>query len=77
MQDNVEAVLAEINLARLAARDQWWTYTGSVRGKPIRVKGYRTWIQRFECWAWTDGGPPDITVTAFKNALRDMLSRAF
>jgi len=72
----VDDALESINRTRRAAKDQWWSWSGGVEGVSIRLKGYRTWIQRFECPQWKDSGRPDIKVGEFRDDLLAMLNKA-
>lgn len=79
--DTVENVENAINKARRHARrenggqDAWFVYVGTVEGRSVRLKSYGTNVQRFECPAWTDGGPMDPTVGGFRKWMADTLRR--
>jgi hypothetical protein len=60
-----ENVIKEINNLRKASSG-WYSYTTALRGKPLTIKGYHTWIQRIEYDGWKESGIADISVKQFK-----------
>lgn len=72
----IAEVAAAVDRARKDARGQWWAFVGSVEGTTIRVKGYKTWVQRFECPSFVDGGAENVSVAAFRETVTRLLSLA-
>jgi len=63
---NNQTIKAEINKKRIEAKGNWW---GFAEGD-IKVKGYKTWVQRIEYShngrIVQDGSTMDISVKQFK-----------
>ena len=61
--------IKEINNLRLKSRGGWYQWVGSVEGKEIKLKGYKTWLQIYKVDGIDYSGGMDIGVKEFKNTL--------
>ena len=58
-----------INSLRLANRERWFQWTGTVDGRRVELKCFNTWLQIFRIDGIQQNTAMDITPTAFKTAL--------
>lgn len=58
----------EIKTKRLTGT--WYQFVGTVNGKSVRLKGYRTWLQIYDVDDIRYDGPGDISVTQFNHRLK-------
>ena len=59
----------EINALRKKAGSSWYTYTGNVIGKEVKLKGYQTWLQVYEVDGVDHSTNMEISVKEFKQKL--------
>ena len=72
--DNVssEEFVKLTNKARLANKGHWYSATGLVNNKEIRLKAFGTWLQVLDVNAIRHGVSTNVSVAGFK----EILSRA-
>ena len=76
MENIVSTIVEEINQTRREygkhkGQDVWWYYQNNQYG--IRLKAFKTWIQRIEANGFKDGSPMAMNVKEFKLWLTDWL----
>ena len=70
-QKLAQAIVKDVNDVRKQSRDTWYIYEYKPLG--LKLKGYKTWIQRIELGNFIDGSPMNMPVTKFKEWLTDWL----
>lgn len=60
-----------VNSLRLANKNSWYMWQGTVENKTVRLKGYKTWLQIFEVEGLRVPTVSDISVADFKKLLSD------
>lgn len=60
-----------VNSLRLANKNSWYVWQGTVENKTVRLKGYKTWLQIFEVEGSRVPTVSDISVADFKKLLSD------
>lgn len=74
--DTGESFTKALNAARLANRQKWITYTGTVAGKRVEVKTYDTgYLQILRVDGVCHGGPMDMKVGAWKAHIERAIAR--
>lgn len=61
--------VATINKLRLTNKDGWYQFIGTVNGKDVEIKGYKTWLQVFLVDGLRLNTISDISVKNFKDEL--------
>jgi len=67
----VDNFIKEINKLRNSNKNKWYTWTGSVDGKEIKIKGYGTWLQVYTVEGIDYSGNQDIKVKEFRSVLAE------
>lgn len=72
MTDNdIKMIVEIVNRIRRNNKNSWYTYYSEHFG--IKIKGYKTWIQRIEYGSFHDGSPMEMKVSEFKQWLENWL----
>lgn len=59
----------EMTKLKNANKNKWYTFTGTIDGKNIQLKGYGTWLQIYKVDGIDYGNAMEASVKAFKEAL--------
>lgn len=73
--DNLEFVKT-VNALRLANKNKWYYFQGTVNGKDVQLKGYGTWLQIFTVNGWNCSNAMEQKVGSYKLHLQSMIEQA-
>lgn len=69
--------VAAINKARLANKNKWIAYVGTVAGQSVRIKSYNTgYLQILEVNGLNHAPPMDMNVTGWKESILNAIDKA-
>lgn len=68
---NTTDFIKTVNQLRLANKNSWYSWQGTVNNKTVRLKAYKTWVQIFEVDGLRIPTVMEISVTEFKKLLSD------
>lgn len=71
---DTETFVQTVNKIRLQNKDKWYVFTGTVNGKSVQVKGYKTWLEVLNVDGIRYWSRIDATVTEFKSTLERAVS---
>jgi len=69
-QLSIDEFIKEINILRLKNKNNWYQWTGTVDGKKVKIKGYKTWLQIFKVSGIDNSNPMERNVKQFKDDLQ-------
>lgn len=73
--DSAEDFVKAINAARLANKNKWIVYVGTVNGKAVEMKSWNTgYLQILRVDGINHAPPMDINVTGWKDAIREAVA---
>lgn len=66
--------IAKVNASRKDNKNNWYTFTGTVENKSIRIKGFNTWLQVLEVDGLRFHTVMDISVKQFNDTLNGIFT---
>jgi len=63
----MQTLTETLNTLRRSNKNNWYTFVGTVDGKDIKAKGYKTWLQILQIDGIEHGSTMGLNVTGFKN----------
>lgn len=67
--NNVNEFVTLVNKTRLLNKNSWYVLTGTINGKKIEIKGFKTWLQIFRINGIDNSNCPDQKISRFKEYL--------
>ena len=65
-----------VNALRLANKNKWYYWQGTVNGKDVSLKGFGTWLQIFDVNGWNCANAMEQKVGRYKQHLENMVNEA-